>query len=67
MMMMMTMMSTRMRSNLRIQARIARRPVDDARANARGGRQHHSRVSSIDHLGASVASTRDDVVMHSHG
>jgi hypothetical protein len=55
-----------MRSTLRTRARIARRSVDDARADSRGGRQHHSRASSIDHLGDSVASTRDDDVIHFH-
>jgi len=48
-----------MRSTLRTRARIARRSVD-----SRGGRHHHSRASSIDHLGDSVASTRDDDVIH---
>jgi len=50
-----------MRSTLRTRARIARRSVD-----SRGGRHHHSRASSIDHLGDSVASTRDDDVIHFH-
>jgi len=48
-----------MRSTRRPRARIARRSVD-----SRGGRQHHSRAFSIDHLGDFVASTRDDDVIH---